>query len=377
MPDDPLWINHSGGAPAYAANELRRAFATLLSQAGVGTRFGARSGVHPSSGNVVTLSGTTITVQNTKAVVHPGLTSTAGPYIVQLQSRTHTLTAADGSNPRKDIVVLRVWDNDEDALGLRQADTEYIVGTPAASPVEPAVPASSVRLATIDVPVSGGGSAVVTVNAPYTVAAGGVEVVRTDAELPGAASGVYDGMVRWKRDTNELQVHDGASTWQTVASTALHPGTVVAHLQRTTAVSLTNTTSSATSTAIPWNLGVLDRLSGWNSGVNPTRYTPNVAGWYHLNGMVSFTPNAGGAVRGAAWRKNGAAFDGNVSRPHADPTGTIGNTTATANAVPLAVSMNGTTDYVELSGLQDSGGALDTATGGFNPSITVTYGGPL
>lgn len=376
MPDDPLWINASAGAPAYAANELRRLHAMFLTQ-GVADKFGARSGVHPAGGNAVTLSGTTVTVLHTKAVVYPGLTSTAGPYVVALQSRTHALNAADGSNPRKDIIVMRVWDNDEDSLGLRQADTVYVVGTPAASPVEPAVPASSFKMATIDVPAGGSPAPSLTYNAPYTVATGGVLPVRTDSELPGGSSGLYDGMVRWKRDTNELQVHNGSTTWETVASTALAPGTVVAVLRRNTTVSLTSTTSSATSTAIPWNVEDLDKLNCWSSGTNPTRYTPNLAGWYTFTGMVSFAAATGGTVRGTAWRKNGAAFDGNVSRAHVFPTGTFGGVTATANAMTVTLNMNGTTDYVELAGLQDSGAALDTSTGGFDPRFTAVYAGPL
>lgn len=374
MPDDPLWINAATGAPAYAANELRRLHAMYLTQA-VGDKFGARSGVHPAGGNAVSLSGTTITVLHTKAVVYPGLTSTAGPYVVALQSRTHTLTAADGSNPRKDIVVLRVWDNDEDALGLRQADTEYIVGDPAASPVEKPVPSGAFRMATIDVPQSGGGSAVLTFNAPYTVATGGVLPVRNDAELPGGSSGLYDGMMRWNRDTDQLQVHDGGTTWETLASiSAIAPGTIVAHLQRSADQALTDTLASSSATAISWDTEVLDRLDCWSSGTNPDRYQPNVAGWYKLDGMVSFDPDTDGLVRGAAWRKNGVAIDGNVSRAHLAGTGT---NTATAIAVPMAVSMNGTTDYIELVGLHDGGADMVTANSGFRCSLTVVYGGPL
>jgi hypothetical protein len=378
MPADPWYINASAGAPSYAADELRRLQSVLLSQAGTSVRFGARAGLHPASGNVVTLSGTTITVQNLKGVAYPGLTTTSGPYIIQLPSRTHTLTAADAANPRKDIVVLRVWDNDEDASGLRQADTEYVVGSPAASPAEPSLPANSFRIATIDVPTNNTAGSTVTNNYPIMSAAGGVQVVRNDAELIGTSGGVYDGLLRWNQATDSLEVHNGASTWETIAGAGiLAPGTVVAHLRRTTAVSLTSTTSSSTATAIPWNLEVLDRLNGHDNAVNPTRYTPNVAGWYRISGMVSFEGNTGGTVRGAAWRKNGAAFDGNVSRDQQFPTGTFSSLTATANAVDLAVSMNGSTDYIELAGLQDSGAGLNTSTGGFDPSITVVYGGPL
>jgi hypothetical protein len=214
---DALWMNAAAGEPAYTARELRRAQAMLLAQAGSPDRFGARSGVHPSGVDAVSLSGSTITVHNTKAVVYTALTTLTGPYVVQLLEATHTLAAADGANARKDIVVVRIYDDDEDASGLRQAVSEYIVGTPATTPVDPAVPVGAVKLATITVPADGTGSPFLTFNAHYAVATGGVIPVRTDAELPGTAGGVYDGLMRWRQDTDELQVHNGASTWETVA----------------------------------------------------------------------------------------------------------------------------------------------------------------
>jgi len=219
MPDDPLYINASAGAPAYAANELRRAMATLLTQSGEPDRFGAREGVHPAGSAGVTVSGMTVTVQHLKAVVYPGLTTLSGPYIVQLQSGTHAVTAADATNPRKDIVALQIQDHDEDSSGQRRAQSVYVAGTPAPSPVEPALPANSFRLATIDVP-AGSTTPSLTYNAPLTVAAGGIVPVRNDAELPGSSSGMYDGAARWKQDTNELQIHNGGSVWETVAKLA-------------------------------------------------------------------------------------------------------------------------------------------------------------
>lgn len=372
---DPLWINVDAGAPAYTADELRRAMAALLSQAGTGTRFGARSGLHPASGNAVTLAGSTITVNNLKGVVHPALTSTAGPYIVQLPSHTHTLTAA-AANPRKDIVVLRIYDDDEDSSGQRTAVTEYIAGTPAASPSEPSVPSGAIRIATIDVPASGGGSATVTNNYPIAVAAGGVEVVRTDAELLGTAGGVYDGMLRWNQATDTLEVHDGASTWETLAGAGiLAPGTVVAHLQRTSAQSLTNSTASSTADVISWDTEVLDRLACWSSGSNPTRYTPNVPGWYMFYGMVSFAAETTGTIRACAWKKNGSPIDGNVYRGIVDET-PISNQGTTSMAIPFPMLMNGTTDYVELAGMHDASAALNTGTSGFRCSFTAVYAGP-
>lgn len=211
MPADPLWINASSGAPAYDGAELRRAMAMLLVQ-GVGDKFGARNGVHPGGGNAVTLSGSTVTILHTKAVVYPGLTPTAGPYIVQLPSRTHTVPTADPTNPRKDIVVMRVWDDAEDLSGLRQADTEYLTGTPAASPAEPSVPAGAFKMATIDVPA--GGTGTLTYSAPFTVANGGILPVRNSGERP--TLGIYDGFTIFQQDTSELLVRYN-SAWNSAA----------------------------------------------------------------------------------------------------------------------------------------------------------------
>jgi hypothetical protein len=377
MPADPLWIAASGGAPEYNPQELRRAFAAFLSQAGVGTRFGARSGLHPASGNAVTFSNPTVTVNNLKGTIHPGITSLSGPYVFQLPTHTHPIVAAHATLARKDLIVVRVWDDDEDSGGLRQLDTEYVTGTAAASPAEPTLPPNSFRIATIDVPINNTAGATVTNNYPIAVAAGGVEVVRTDSELTGTASGVYDGMLRWNQATNQLQVHDGASTWETLASPSeLAAGTVVAHLQRAAAQSLTNSTSSSTADAVSWDTEVLDRLACWAVGSNPTRYTPNVAGWYMFYGMVSFAAETTGTIRGCAWKKNGSPVDANVYRGVVDETPISGQGT-TSMAIPFPMSMNGTTDYVELVGLHDASAALNTGTSGFRCSFTAVYGGSL
>lgn len=58
----------------------------------------------------------------------------------------------DATNPRKDLVVARIRDNNYDGSGVYVADLAVIPGTPAASPAEPAVPANSLVLAMIDVP---------------------------------------------------------------------------------------------------------------------------------------------------------------------------------------------------------------------------------
>lgn len=214
---DPSWINVSAGAPAYDAQELRRTEAVLLSGAGTADRLGARQGVRPGA-QAVTLAGTTVTVQDVPVVIYPGLTSISGPYRAALLSTAHALNPADGTNPRKDIIVCQVQDHDEDASGQRRARSFYVAGVPAATPVEPPLPAGSYRLATVDVPAGGTPAPSLTYNAPWVVASGGILPVRNDAELLGSAGGLYDGAMRWNQDMDRLEAHNGGSAWETVGS---------------------------------------------------------------------------------------------------------------------------------------------------------------
>lgn len=208
MAGDPLWINASAGAPAYSANELRQAHVLPLQYNG--RVFGGRAGVRPGGNALQTsIAGSTITVRAGVACVDPGLTTTQGSYWVALPAdETHSLTAAAGQ-PRKDITVLRVYDHDEDSSGLRTARSEYIAGTPAGSPSEPAVPSGAMKLSTIDVPASGGGSPVVTMNFAWTVATGGILPVRNQAERDTLSP--YDGFAVYRQDRDWVEIYDGAA----------------------------------------------------------------------------------------------------------------------------------------------------------------------
>jgi hypothetical protein len=210
---DPLWIDADAGAPAYSAAELRQAMALAL--AWDGRAMGARQGVRPGGTQLqVSLVSTTITVAPGLCCIDPGLSTPQGPYWVAIPTaEQHTLTAADATNPRKDIVIVRVYDDVEDSSGLRLAQTEYLVGTPAGSPAEPAVPAGAMRLATIDVPASGGGSAVVTDRRPFTVAAGGVLPIASSTERD--ALNPWSGQQIWRTDTGRAEAYHGGS-WRTM-----------------------------------------------------------------------------------------------------------------------------------------------------------------
>jgi hypothetical protein len=96
------------------------------------------------------------------------------------------VTAADATNPRKDIVYIQVNDSSAgDGSGAVNADVLYLAGTPGVTPSAPDLPPRSFLVGTITVPVSGGGSPTVVLNPARFVAAGGVLPVASDAEAAG------------------------------------------------------------------------------------------------------------------------------------------------------------------------------------------------
>jgi hypothetical protein len=145
---------------------------------------------------------------------------------------------------------------------------------------------------------------------------------------------------------------------------AKEAGLLVAYLKRdVSAQSFTDSTEAAVS----WQTAVIDRQGGWNSGVNPTRYTPTIAGWYVVRGSVNYVGNATGSRR-ARWNFNGTA---DVFQQYGNlPTFTF---QAQAPAVPFL--FNGSTDYIELVGYQSSGGALSTTTGSSSSFFWLSYHG--
>lgn len=200
---DPTWINASAGSPSYDATDLRRVDALMSMTNGVGV--GAQSGIRPGGGYTTTLASSTISVSAGVAFVY---VAGEGMYRVAMTSSwSGTLTAADATYTRIDLVYLRVWDDDVDASGLRQGDIVYLAGTPSATPSAP-TPAGTqlyMPLATITVPASGGGSASVSTSIrPVTVAPGGISPYSSQ-------DGFYEGQYRDSGST--LQRYTG-SAWE-------------------------------------------------------------------------------------------------------------------------------------------------------------------
>ncbi|MFI8961444.1 hypothetical protein ACIGO8_04940 [Streptomyces sp. NPDC053493] len=156
----------------------------------------------------------TATVYHGKAVIQGNTTD--GAYQVALDQDT-TLTFADGDplNPRIDLVVVRVYDNDVDSLGKYDAAIEIIKGTPKALPEAPTAPERTVTLYSVLVKkgASAGNGGIDWAGGAATdlrqtlVSVGGILPVYNNAGMPGS----YPGQYQDNNNAHFLQRWDGTA----------------------------------------------------------------------------------------------------------------------------------------------------------------------
>ena len=111
------------------------------------------------------------------------------------------------------------------------------------------------------------------------------------------------------------------------------------------------TLTSATYTKVALQTEVFDTNSYFDNSTN-YRFTPLVSGYYQINGGVS-TNNPAGAVTSAIYKNGSVYAKGSINVPQAA-------TTLAASVVSSIVYLNGSTDYVELYGLQTNGSSQTT-----------------
>ncbi len=227
-----LWpANAVTGAPSYSGRMLRQALGVLLGGATTSRPLGGRSGVRPGTSGIGAATSTTWTVNPHAGALDLEAGSSAGPYYYSVDDATNTgtVTAADATNPRIDLVYVTLNDPAEgDGSSAPGAVFGYVAGTAAASPVAPATPARSMPLFQISVPKSGTGSPTTADAAPFTAAAGAPIPVRNATERGALTQ--YDGLLVNRLDQNYLERSDGTS-WVpqvdtvTVAQTGIVGGT--------------------------------------------------------------------------------------------------------------------------------------------------------
>jgi hypothetical protein len=124
----------------------------------------------------------------------------------------------------------------------------------------------------------------------------------------------------------------------------------VAELRQTVAQSLT----SGSGAAITLDTEDVDTDNGHSTVTNTSRYTPQTQGRFQHSGGIGYVSSSAGA-RYAYWSINGSAINAGMHNYNAGTTGVLRITAPT-----LTSFFNGSTDYLELFGLQSSGGALNT-----------------
>ena len=205
-----LPINASSGSPAYNARQTRQAFSALMMPGAAQLR--TRSGFRPGGAPSVSVTSTTWTVGAFSCVVDAGVSAVQGPYLVSSDANaTGSVTAADSTFDRIDILYVQVSDTDEDGSGQRSATVGYLAGTPAATPTAPATPARSLRIGNISVPHVGAGSPAFTASGTSFVAAGGAVPVFSSAEASALALVAGSVVARMDFSPPRLDIYDGTN----------------------------------------------------------------------------------------------------------------------------------------------------------------------
>lgn len=155
--------------PLYTGEMTRQVLSAICGVAPSDRPLGATSGVRPGTPtDIVTATSTTWTVTPFSAILDVQTSATAGPYWVAFnENQTGTITAADQTNTRWDLLSVQVSDPAEDSTTTPKVEIVYTAGVASADPELPDTPDRSMQLAKIVVPKSGGGNPSVVWLAPF------------------------------------------------------------------------------------------------------------------------------------------------------------------------------------------------------------------
>ena len=272
-----------------SAQALREMLASALlsgAPASGSTGIAARQGIRPGIGSpllVSASSGMTVAVNAGVAFVQGTASTTAGMYtVVRDTSGTITLATSDPTNPRIDNVIARVVDNGDNTS---TATIEPTTGTPAPSPVAPALPANSLLLAQIAVAASTssivGGN--ITDKRVATAAMGGIIPVKDASDQPQATAEAP--AFRWRRDVtaaagsvSPLESSVNGTVWTPIFDPSVVPTATTSAIN---AVAATKgqpvTCTSSTRPVAPPNGQLIYAILG-TSGIRCTRSRRSAAG---------------------------------------------------------------------------------------------------
>jgi len=178
-----------------------------------------------------------------------------------------------------------------------------------------------------------------------------------------AGNAASTGLVTTGATDGILELRSGTAAGGTVAMTINAAGNITVPASAAPAFSAfgsaATTINNVTNTKIILQTKEFDTAGAFDA-TTTYRFTPLVAGYYQVNGGIAFSPNATG-FRFITIFKNGTAIKGGQNLPG-------GSTNFLGITVAALVFLNGSTDYLELFGNQNSGSTLTTTT-----SASETY----
>jgi hypothetical protein len=121
--------------------------------------------------------------------------------------------------------------------------------------------------------------------------------------------------------------------------------------------------ASATWTAITIDTESADSYGAHSTTTNASRYTPQTAGWHLVLGGINWVANA------TSSRRVRIALNGAQVNPWVTTMTETTGGNSTSQMVAAFVYCNGSTDYIEVHGQQNSGGALATVGTGSTLSV--------
>lgn len=264
------------------------------------------------------------------------------------------VSAADPTNARKDLVVLKARDAFYSGASTDMS-LAIVTGTPAASPSDPSIPANALVLARITVPAAATSviTAYITDLRTFATALGGVQ--RCTSTTRPTSSSLFEGLYIDESDTNRLWRYDGAN-WVLVEGA--HPNV---QLTRSTG----QTIAVSTNSVVTWDTEVYDTDSIHSTSVNTSRLTvPAGLGGLWLAGYTATWATGVDNSGFAAWIQ----VNGNVSNRYAY----VVMSGLPSGVIPLALAAG---DYIELGCFQSTAGPVAFANS-INDRFWMTRLGP-
>jgi hypothetical protein len=237
-----------------------------------------------------------------------------------------TLTAANVTNARRDLIVARIKDVEYGVAVTNAFTVEKIDGTPAGSPVDPTVPDNCIVLARVA--VAANASSITNANITdlrtnYTAVTGAsvignqVKSVATGGITPCLSAfrptkGLFEGEVIYETDTKQFYTYNG-SGWTLNATrpmTTLGDGRIVPLYSFRVWRNAAHSLSAATFNVIFYDTDDWDPSGVYSEA---GRFVPPVTGLYHWSAAVCGSVSSGIANRFAL-----ALFVDNVERERTD-----------------------------------------------------------